>query len=84
MGKALQKGLPVFENLELDKQVQVLLNILILSRIGTTETDLTLLGEPARTGNITMNKKMSIDKETYLIHQSVTGIYEKQVNLLTV
>lgn len=55
-----------------------------LSRIGGETTDLTLIGGTVTDGTMKVNKTISNFKEFKIIHQSVTGLYEKQVDLLTV
>lgn len=44
---------------------------------------MTLLGESAHCGKMLISKKIG-DEEIYLINQSVTGLYEKKINLHTV
>ena len=51
-------------------------------RLGS-ECDMTLLGESAHCGKMLISKKIG-DEEIYLINQSVTGLYEKKINLHTV
>ena len=44
---------------------------------------MTLLGESEHCGKMRINKKIG-DEDIYLINQSVTGLYEKKINLRTV
>lgn len=57
--------------------------ILQLSSVLGSECDMTLLGESAHCGKILISKKIG-DEDIYLINQSVTGLYEKKINLRTV
>lgn len=41
---------------------------------------MTLLGESAHCGKMQISKKIG-DEDIYLINQSVTGLYEKKINL---
>lgn len=43
-------------------------------------SDMTLLGESAHCGKMQISKKIG-DEDIYLINQSVTGLYEKKINL---
>lgn len=46
--------------------------------------DLSLIGGAAHAGILTLSKKMSNCKEAFLIEQSVTGLWSKTTDLLTV
>lgn len=48
-----------------------------------SECDMTLLGDSPNCGKMLISKKIG-DEEIYLINQSVTGLYEKKINLHTV
>lgn len=72
------------KKLELETQIKILLEILKLTQIGLPEADLREIGGAKSTGTIKVGKKISGLHELKLIHQSVTGIYEQQVDLLTV
>jgi len=84
MGDLLEKGFSSFKKLPLDKQCQVLIQIFSLTAIGPVSGDLSLIGGSPNSGILGMNKKISEKNEVTLINQSVTGIYEKHINLLTV
>ncbi len=84
VGEKLEKRQIEFEKLGVEKQGKVILALLNLTKIGTAEANLELIGESAHTGKMLISKNITDVKEFYLVHQSVTGIYEKQVNLLTV
>ncbi len=82
MGEKLTKGREAFEQLSVREQGNVLLEILKLTQIGLTSADLSLIGETSSAMKI--NKNISNAKEFILINQSVTGVYENRIDLLTV
>lgn len=84
IGEKLEKGRERFYTLDLSEQKKLLLKVFNLSRIGGETTDLTLIGGTVTDGTMKVNKTISNFKEFKIIHQSVTGLYEKQVDLLTV
>jgi CRISPR-associated endonuclease Csn1 len=85
IGKTLEKGREKFVDLEIDRQVYVLTQILNLSLIcNSASADLRLIGGISNAGVATINKNVSGYRECKLINDSVTGLYEKEVNLLTV
>lgn len=84
VGDKLLYGEDKFEKLEIETQIKILLEILKLTQIGLPEADLREIGGAKSTGTIKVGKKISGLHEIKLIHQSVTGIYEQQVDLLTV
>ena len=73
-----------FNQLEITEQRQLLLELLNLSKIGVVKANLTLIGETSSAGTMKVSKNISESKEFKLIHQSITGLYEKQVDLLNV
>ncbi len=84
VGEKLAKGLEKFKRLEVSEQCEVLNQVLKLSAIGPTCANLTLIGEAKKSGVMLMSKKISGMKELLLVNQSVTGIFENTVDLLTV
>lgn len=85
VGDKLFKAEERFCSLELSEQCDVLIQILKLSSIGAAAyADLRMLGETAKCGVMLMPKKISDAKELILINQSVTGLYENCIDLLTV
>lgn len=84
MGDKLALRLEIFEQLDVEKQCQVLMQIIGLSSIGITSADLTLIKEAAICGKMLMSKNLKGVKELKLINQSVTGLFESQIDLLTV
>lgn len=74
-----------FENLTLEKQLYVLDQIFhTMQLIPDASADLTDLNESKSTGVILYPKKVTGAEECLLINQSVTGIYEQTIDLLTV
>jgi CRISPR-associated endonuclease Csn1 len=84
IGKKLKMARQKFENLDSGKQGIVLLQILQATQVGIAKSDLTLIGEAAMTGVMLFGKNITKSSECLLINQSVTGLYESSVNLLTV
>lgn len=84
MGEKLAQRQELFVTLSIENQCKTLLQIIGLSRIGVVGADLTLLKEASKCGVMTMQKKISEAKEFILINQSVTGLFENKIDLLTV
>ena len=84
VGKKIQEGKARFEDLSVEMQVDVLKQIIGLSAIGLTSADLTPIGGAAKSGTMKINKNITKTKEFKLIFQSVTGLYENEVDLLTI
>lgn len=83
IGEKLDKSKEKFSLLDMESQCKTLCQILQLLSILGSECDLTLLGESAHCGKMRISKKIG-DEDVYLINQSVTGLFEKKINLLTV
>ena len=84
VGSKLHKCRDRFINLKMNEQKVVLLEILKLTQIASTSANLELLGESKQTGVMFIGKDITALDEILLINQSVTGLYEQRVNLLTV
>ncbi len=84
MGNKLAARFEIFENLSVMEQCKVLMQILSLTAIGITAADLTLIKEASKSGLMLMAKKVSGVNELKLINRSVTGLFESQIDLLTV
>lgn len=84
VGEKLVKRREEFINLNLNDQVTVLLEILKLTQIALGGANLKLIGEAEKTGVMLISKDITTLDEMLLINQSVTGLYEQKVNLLTV
>jgi CRISPR-associated endonuclease Csn1 len=84
VGDKLQEGKEKFLVLSLLEQAKLLMQILNLNVIGNTKADLSAIGQSKDSGVMLISKKISEEDNIYLVNQSVTGIYEKYIDLLTV
>lgn len=84
VGEKLRSEQNTFNQLPLDNQVNLLLQILQLSAIGITQADLREIGGAGIAGKMLLSKDISKYDEVFLIYQSVTGLFEKVINLKTV
>jgi CRISPR-associated endonuclease Csn1 len=85
VGEILNKGRAKFVDLDVAKQVYTLTQILNLSLIcNSALADLNLIGGSTKTGVARISKSVSGYKEFKLINCSVTGMFEKEVDLLKV
>lgn len=85
VGIKLTDGREQFRNLELIKnQNYILLEIIKLSGASNTGADLSQIGGVKQTGVMTLGKKISEQTEFKVINQSITGLYESEIDLLTV
>ncbi len=85
MGEKLINAWSSFEQLELEEQCEVLVQIIKITSVGAAAYgDLKLIGEAPKCGVMLMPKKISTLKELVLINQSVTGLFESRIDLLTV
>jgi CRISPR-associated endonuclease Csn1 len=84
IGKKLIDAREKFEQLTVEKQSLVLLQILQATQIGIAAADLTLIGGTANSGVMLFGKNITALSECKLINQSVTGLFESSVDLLTV
>ncbi len=83
IGTTLKRRNDIFAKLPLDKQVNVLLEILKLSG-RVNEANLAQINESQHSGKSLINKKISELKSCFLISQSVTGLYEQYTDLRTI
>ncbi len=95
MGEKLQQYQQLFLELEVSKQVYVLLQILQLTATNVkTKADLTAIGGKANEGTMDISKnlenviknqiKKGLVTELMLINQSPTGLFESEIDLLTI
>lgn len=84
IGEILKKKEEKFTALMREDQCRVLTELLKLTAIGSNSANLKALGEAEHAGVMLISKKINAAEEFLLIHQSVTGVYEKSINLLTV
>lgn len=83
-GPILENGTKIFNQLSVEEQCEVLLEILKLSAIGVIRSDLSQIGGKTNTGLLRCSKIINNANEFLVIEQSVTGIYEKRIDLLKV
>ena len=80
----VQKGKEVFEHdLTIEEQCIVLRNLILNFQTGDS-VDLHLIKGSAATGTMKLNKKVSNAEELKLIDQSVTGVFSREIDLLTI
>lgn len=75
----------VFENLSVEDQCKVICEILKILHSNVLLGDLKLIKESGQSGAVSCNRKLSEIKEAKsvkLIHQSVTGLFEQEIDLL--
>lgn len=73
-----------FRKLELERQCYVIQQIINWINSSVQNVNLKDIGGSEHAGMLQLNKKISECNEVVLIHQSVTGLYEKRIDLLTV
>jgi CRISPR-associated endonuclease Csn1 len=84
IGKVLQDGHETFNRISVEEQCYTLHQILTITSIGKAEIDLRAIGGRKKVGATNVGKTLSEKNHLYLINQSVTGIYEQVIDLLTV
>lgn len=84
VGEKLQGWMEIFDGLALEEQCVVLAELLKLTMIGLPSADLSILGGAKKTGVTLISKNITDEKEVRLINQSVTGVYENSIDLLTI
>ena len=85
MGVKIASHRDAFEKLDVRKQCFVLAEILKIIHCNILEGDLTFVGGAKQSGSIKMSSVISGIKgvkSIYLVHQSVTGLFEKKIDLL--
>lgn len=78
-----EKGRDIFISLSLNEQCRQLLELLKLFKCDRTTANLTLIGGAKTSGVICPMKTVSNCNNAYLINQSVTGLFETRVDLLS-
>lgn len=84
MGDKLQQGREKYIKLSLIEQCNVLYQIFQLTCIANPKADLQLIGGSASSGVMLISKNVTDSKEFVLINQSITGLFEQRIDLLTV
>ena len=83
-GDTLIKKRDSFIALTMENKSIALSEILHLFQCQSTAANLKLIGGPASAGILVLNTNISNCKSVSIIHQSITGIYEQEIDLLTV
>lgn len=77
-GKRLKEGREKFVKLSLEKQCEVVMNVLNIfsaSRSGSGGTDLTGIGGSKQAATLIRSKDFTNDLSSQIIHQSITGLF---------
>lgn len=85
MGAKIISHRDAFEKLDIRKQCFVLAEILKIIHCNISEGNLRFIGGAKQSGSIKMSSVISGIKgvkSIYLVHQSVTGLFEKKIDLL--
>lgn len=85
MGAKIISHRDAFEKLDVRKQCFVLTEILKIIHCNAVLGNLTYIGEGSSSGRVGLNSVLSEVKgvkSIYLVHQSVTGLFEKKIDLL--
>ena len=80
--KNLREKEDAFRALGLETQAAVLEEILHLFACNRVAADLRALGLAGRSGDVLINRMVSKYESAQIIHQSVTGLFEREVDLL--
>lgn len=84
IGNVLEEGRERFIDLSFEQQIDTLLEIQKLFTRNNSGVNLLNIGGKAKTGVTKLNKKISNYNSIVLINQSITGLFEKEVDLLTI
>lgn len=82
--KTLREEFEQFAELKLFEQIQILRQILNLFKCGSAIANFKLLGKGANCGKLQISIKLNDKNSFILINQSVTGVFERRVDLLKV
>ena len=80
--KTLRNGEEDFKNLSTENQCRLLAEALKLFQCNVVLSDLSLIGGPKMAGSIRPSKVISTFSTAILINQSVTGLFEEEIDLL--
>lgn len=84
INKIIEGKEDIFNALEVEKQCFVVKQIIYWINSITQNVNLKSLEGSEHAGTMALNKKISECNEVILIHQSITGMYERRINLLMV
>lgn len=81
-GTKLIEARELFHNLCIEEQCIVLGQLFQLTKCANLGADLKLIGGSSASGKMLIGKNFSLLDEVLIIHQSITGLYERKINLL--
>ena len=81
-GKHLMKNRQKFEALSIADKCKTISEILHLFQCNATGANLSQVGGGARVGIMTVNNRISDLDTCKLVTQSITGLFEKEIDLL--
>lgn len=81
--KTLEEKRDKFLSLPVEKQTAVLSEILKLFQCNSVNSNLSILGGSKRVGTLLIQKAISNYDKVAIIHQSPTGVFSQEVDLLT-
>ncbi len=84
VGIKLEEGMGRFTELTELEQCRVIMQIVQLSALNNLGADLSEIGQAKKTGVMLINKVISNESEFNLICQSPSGLYQREIDLLTV
>lgn len=79
--KTFEKGKDTFEKLTIEEKCSVLSEALHLFQCNSVAANLKLIGGPASSGILVLNSDITTCKQISIINQSITGIYEQEIDL---
>ncbi len=82
--KTLKEKREAFQNLSLEEQTLVLYEILHMFQCQSVSANLKAIGGPGNAGILVMSNNITKCKQISIINQSLTGIYEQEIDLLRV
>ncbi len=80
-GQDLVKGAERFGALSLEEKCAALAEILHLFQCNAATADLTAIGGAGQAGALGLNATLSVNTEVFLVQQSITGFFEKEIRL---
>ena len=80
----MKEGYDSFRALPVNEQAETLMEILKISQLVNIGANLVSIGGKSRSGVATVSKKISDSKSFQLISDSVTGIFQRATDLLTI
>lgn len=82
-GNIMRNKRDMFETISLKNQCELLMQVLSIVHANVRSGDLSLLGEPKQSGIVTTNSKIQSNVKSFkLIDQSITGLFEKETELI--